>query len=286
MALELKYNERLRGAKALSVRDGAPVFYGIIDHGTIYNIKKNHHYYTTGYYYQVDWYQYIQTEYGVYILVDYMEDDNPYWKLYENAVTIPTHSDRSAQKLVDQIIRNNKIILSNNLLCARFANKLTEAQRNRVRELQERLQARNEALQAEGLIEQDSITKDYPAGYAELSAYLDRLMAGEAIGVAISTIVWIVVTAVVLTGLGTAAYYAYRTLAEESEQDVKYSKELNEILQSKLTAEEYAQLKSETAGLITKAKVKQLFSNYKDMLTYAAIAFLGYSIFKIIKNRD
>lgn len=282
MAVELKYDSALVGAKATAQKDGAQVMTGVRDHGAVYSCRKGDYAYLTGYYYFVEGLIYAQTTSGLYVI----NPDGASWSFTANAVTIPTHSDRSAQKLVNQIIRNNKIILSNNLLCARFANRLTEAQRNRVRELQERLQARNEALQAEGMIKQDSIETSYPAGYAELSAYLDKLMASEAIGVAVSTIVWIVVTAVVLTGLGTAAYYAYKALAEESEQDVKYSKELNEILQSKLTAEEYAQLKSETGNLITKAKVKQMFSSYKDVLTYAAIAFLGYSIFKIIKNRD
>ena len=282
MALELKYDSSFVGVKATALKDGANAMTGVWDHAEVRYCRKGDYMYLTGYYYFVNDVIYPQATNGLFPI----NPDGASWSFTAGAVTIPTHSDRSAQKLVNQIIRNNKIILSNNLLCARFANKLTEAQRNRVRELQERLQARNEALQAEGLIEQDSITKNYPAGYAELSVYLDKLMAGEAIGVAVSTIVWIVVTAVVLTGLGTAAYYAYKALAEESEQDVKYSKELNEILQRKLTAEEYAQLKSETADLITKAKVKQMFSSYKDVLTYAAIAFLGYSIFKIIKNRD
>lgn len=280
MAVELKYDSAMVGAKATAQKDGAQVMTGVRDHGTVYSCRKGDYAYLTGYYYFVEGLIYAQTTSGLYVI----NPDGTSWSFTAGAATIKTYSDRSAQKLVNQIIRNNKIILSNNLLCARFANRLTEAQRNRVRELQERLQARNEALQAEGLT--TNIETSYPAGYAELSAYLDKLMAGEAIGVAVSTIVWIVVTAVVIAGLGTAAYYAYKALAEESEQDVKYSKELNEILQSKLTADEYAQLKSETADLITKAKVKQMFSSYKDVLTYAAIAFLGYSIFKIIKNRD
>lgn len=280
MAAELKYDQALAGAKATAAYDGAQVTTGVFNRGTIYSCKKGDYVYLTGYYYFVDGLINAQTTSGLYLI----NPDGNSWQFTANAVSIPSHSDRSAQALVNEIIENNKIILCNNLFCARFASRLTEEERDRVRALQERLQARNEALQAEGLIRQDSIEQNYPSGYAELSEYLDKLMAGEAVGVAISTIAWIVVACVVLAGAGTAVYYTYKRLAEESERDVEFSKELNEILMAKLTPEEYAQLKNETAGIVTKARLRQLFVNYKNILIWAVIAFAGYSAYMMIKT--
>ena len=188
---------------------------------------------------------------------------------------IAKYSDTQAQALIDKIIKNNKIIISNNLLCARYANKLSETQRQQVRSLQSRLQARNNALQAEGLT--TDVQTSYPAGYAELSAYLDALMAGESIGIAASTIAWIVVWCVVAAGLGTACYYAYKSLADESERDVKFSKELTRTLTSKLTAEEYQQLLDETKEIVTKSRIKTLLKGEGTMLLIGiGVAFVLY----------
>lgn len=196
---------------------------------------------------------------------------------------IAQYSQTKAQALVDKICDNNKIIISNNLLCSRYAKKLSEEQQSLVRELQTRLIERNNALQAGGLT--TDIEKSYPAGYAELSAYLEALMAGETIGVAVSTIVWIVVACVIAAGMGTAAYFAYKELADESERDVKYSKDLTRILTSKLTEEEYQQLLDETRGIVTKSKIKQALRSGANWMILIAAGALGYFGYKIIKNR-
>ena len=193
---------------------------------------------------------------------------------------IMKYSQTAAQALVNQIIKNNKAILCNNILCARYANKLTAEQRQQVRDLQNRLQARNSALQAENLC--DGVQTSYPAGYAEMSAYLDKLMAGESVGV--TTWVVVVVAATVIAAMATAAYYAYKAFADESERDVKFSKELTRTLVSKLTPEEYEQLKQETQGIVTKARIKQSLSSYGNVLTIAAFAVAGYYGYKLIKN--
>lgn len=201
------------------------------------------------------------------------------WQFIGNA-PIMQYSQSAAQAQVNKIIANNKIIISNNLLCARYAEKLTDDQRAAVRTLQNRLMARNAALQNEGLT--TNVQSSYPAGYAELSAYLDRLMNGEAIGIA--TWVVVVIAATVVAATATAAYYAYKALADESEQDVKYSKELTQILTSKLTEEEYAQLLDETKGIVTKTKIKSGLLGAG--ITASTILWIvgGYVIYKVIKQ--
>ena len=217
-----------------------------------------------------------QTSSGYYIVLD---------EGWEHIGTAPIaqYSESQAQALVNKIIKNNKTIICNNLLCARYASRFSESEQAQIRSLQARLQARNESLQAGGLTK--DIQTQYPAGYAELSAYLDALMAGEAIGVAVSTIVWIVVACVVVAGMGTAAYFAYKSLADESEKDVKFSKELTAKLVSKLTPEEYEQLKQETKGIVTKAKIKSSLGSYWNIVKWVAIAFAGYTAYKMINDR-
>ena len=187
-------------------------------------------------------------------------------------VAIAQYSQSQAQALADKIIKNNTQIIRNNLLCARYASKLTEEQQSAVRGLQSRLQARDYALQAEGLT--TNIRTGYPTEYAELSGYLDALMKGEAIGVATWVVVVIAVT--VLAATATAAYYTYKKLADESEEDVKYSKELTSVLVSKLTEEEYQQLLDETKGLLTKSKIKQLVRGDMKWLLFAGVGLFAW----------
>lgn len=272
---ELKENSKFVGAKAVA-KSGAKVVTSWKDQANVYNIAAGDYYYCTGYYFDSGWMLYVQTTNGMYLEVDL---NNPAWLFSEDEfISVGNFTDNQAQRLINTIIKNNETIIRNNLLCARFASKLTAQQRSQVRSLQLRLQERNNALQAEGLTK--DVQTSAPAGYAELSAYLDKLMSGEAIGIAASTVALIVVSAVVAIGLGTAAYYAYKELADESEADVKFSKELTATLVSKLTPEEYQQLLDETKGIVTKAKIKQLIKSNVKWITIAAIAALGYLGYK------
>ena len=202
------------------------------------------------------------------------------WKKV-GTMAIMQYSQSQAQALVNKIIKNNQIIISNNLLCARYANKLTSEQQQQVRDLQRRLQERNNALQSGGMT--TNIQTSYPKGYSELAPYLDKLMNGESIGVA--TWVIVVIAATVVAALSTAAYFAYKSLAAQSEQDVKFSKQLTSTLTSKLTDAEYQQLLNETKGIVTKARIKQLISTYSSWLAYAAIGVGMYFVYRAIKNR-
>lgn len=189
---------------------------------------------------------------------------------YVGYAPIRHYTQKDAQYYVNKIIRNNANILENNLFCARFANKLSEDQQEELRSLQRRLESRNERLLNDGLC--NDVKVSTPPGYADLQNYLYALMNYQAIGGITTTIV---VVAVVLASMATAAYFAYKYLAEESELDVTYSKELTEMLMSKLTPEEYEQLMRETQGIVTKAK---LSSKIKGVLGTASIFMWGLAI--------
>lgn len=218
--------------------------------------------------------------------VGYQTTDGHYIILSEGWETvgqtsIAKYSQSQAQAQVNRIIKNNQVILCNNLICARYANLLTEEQRVYVRTLQSRLQTRNDALQSEGLTA--NVQTSYPAGYAELAPYMDVLMKGESVGVA--TWVVVVIAATVLAATATAAYFTYKRLADESESDVKFSKDLTRTLTSKLTEAEYQQLLNETKGIVTKSKIKLMLSNYWSMIKYVAFGVAIVAGYRLVKNK-
>lgn len=278
MAYQLKYDSRFAGAKAVATQNGAQATTGIVNFGTVYVFGASDYAICTGYYYDTDGMTiYVQTDSGMYLIVDL---NSPEWSFTTDVVRPKTYTQTQAQYLVNKIIRNNDQILKNNLVCARYANIFTNAQKQQIRELQERLQERNKALQAEGLL--TSVQTSSPEGYAELAPYLDKLMSGGGIGLATWAVV--VIAATVVAATATAAYFAYKSFADESEQDVKFSKELTAILAEKLTPEEYEQLLNETKGIVTKARIKQAVSSYGTVFMIAGAAVGGFLLYKFLKE--
>ena len=274
---QLQFNSNLSGKAYKGINDYASIADNsliVYDSGTS---NKGRYAYLTGYYYVEDDVTYLQTTINNVWLVNV--GSTPDWQ-YDPNVKPKTYSQLKAQYLVNKICKNNDLILRNNLVCARYANIFTKEQQQQIRSLQERLQLRNEALQAKGLLR--NVEKATPEGYAELAPYLDKLMSGGGVGVATWAV--IVVAAVVVAGLGTAAYFAYKSFADESEKDVKFSKELTAILAQKLTPEEYQQLLDETKGIVTKARIKQAASSYGTVFMIAGAAVGGFLLYRFLKE--
>ena len=234
-------------------------------------------------YFSHDSFLYYYTKNGsAVILLDnsngYMWDD---WKSNGYGDKSPTYSKAQAQALVDKILQNNQIIICNNLICARFANKLSASERQSVKDLQNRIQSRNTQLINDGVLE--NIKTSYPSGFSNLSSYLEKLMNSEAVGVAAWVV--IVIAATVIASLSTAAYFAYKNLALESERDVKFSKQLTATLTQKLTPEEYQQLLNETKGIATKSRIAQLISSNAGWIGWAVALTGGYIAYRVLKNR-
>lgn len=182
------------------------------------------------------------------------------------------YSQTTAQEYIDTIINANKVILCNNLLCARFANKLNDTQKKKLYDLQMRLEQRNQSLINDGIVRVEEVSS--PEGYAELKENLQSFMQ-NGVGVVLTTGAVIAVSAVVIASLATAAYFAYRAYAAEATADVKFSDELTRTLMSKLTEEEYAQLEKETKGMVTKASLK---ARLDSGLSVAKLLILGIAI--------
>lgn len=195
---------------------------------------------------------------------------------------IMQYSQSQAQALVNKIIKNNKLIIQNNILCARFSYRLTESEKQQLYDLQLNLEERNAAIQAQGVC--TNIQTSYPQGYVYLQSYLDSFMASGGIG--LSTAVVIIISAVVIASLSTAAYFAYKSYADQSEKDVRYSKELTQILTSRLTDSEYQQLLSETKGIVTKARIKQSISTTGNIVWFGMAIVGGYCIYKVYEKKQ
>lgn len=212
----------------------------------------------------------------------YYQEEGGYWVQWTTDAVLfndtpAKHSSTATYALIKKIINNNKHILENNLLCAKYSGKLTEAQKGRLYDLQLRLQHRDTMLRNKSIME--SVTTSYPKGYVTWSSYLDSFMEYGRVG-AVGTIAVIVVAVVVLAAMISAAYYAYKYYVLESEQDVKYSDELTKILAEKLTPAEYEQLKKETSGMITKAKI---LARIGGAGTFGKAALLGLGLLAVYK---
>lgn len=202
---------------------------------------------------------------------------------------IRQYTAKDAEYYVNQVIRNNAHILENNLFCARFASKLNDDEQYELYRLQSALQARNERIVNDGLCTDIKVSS--PPGYSKLDGYLNQFMQAYAnsaeingVGV-ISTTAIIVVSCIVVGSLATAAYFAYKAFAAESEKDVKYSDELTKTLLNKLTAEEYEQLMRETNGIVTKTRLSSRFSGAFGLLKWLLIGAAGYVVYRGIKNK-
>lgn len=190
-----------------------------------------------------------------------------------------------AQRYVNKVIENNKHILQNNLVCARFSHHLTDAQKQRLYNLQTRLNLRNQSLLSDGLVAK--VETSQPAGFAELESSLQTFMQNYAagVGVVLTTTAVIVIVAVVAASLATAAYFAYKAFAAESDADVRYSDELTRALISKLTPEEYEQLMKETKGIVTKARLKSLVSGSTTTIKLILLAVAGIAVAYAIRKK-
>lgn len=201
---------------------------------------------------------------------------------------IRQYSQKDAQYYVNKVTKANATIYENNLVCSRFASKLTDEQQFLLYSLQTRLESRNQQLLNDGLCSNQKVAS--PPGYSLLSNNLSAFMQSYSSGASISGIgsitATIVVVAVVIASLATAAYFAYKYMASEAEKDVQYSDELTQVLLKKLTPEEYEQLKRETQGIVTKSKLTAKFGSALSFLKWGLVAAAGLVIYKSIFKKN
>ena len=193
-------------------------------------------------------------------------------------------SPSQAQEEINKLIKNNQIIFENNLLMARFANVLSISEKNTLYALQKRLEQRDNMLREADVFTQMQEAKIM--GYSNYENYLNNFMSSynSGVGLVISTTTAIIVGAVIVASLSTAAYFAFKAAYEESVQDVKLSKKLLQTLAKyNVSEEDMAIIEQETQGIVTKAvfmqKIKTTLSNYKNIILLGALGYIGYELY-------
>ena len=116
-----------------------------------------------------------------------------------------------------------------------------------------------------------------------LSNFMVSMQTGAPIGAVVS-ISTIVIAAVIIASLSTAAYFAYKYIASEAEKDVKFSDDLTKTLVAKLTKEEFEQLMEETNGIVTRQKILSSIGGGLGFVKFGLLAVAGLAIYKTFKD--
>ena len=194
-------------------------------------------------------------------------------------------SPNKAQNIVNKLLKNNQYIFENNLLLARFANRLNLSEKNTLYGLQKRLEERDNMLREADVF--SSLGEARIMGYSNYQSYLDEFMSSHnsGVGLVIST-TWAIIISVVLIGsLSTAAYYAFKAAYEESKKDVELSRKMLQIFEKyQMTEEDIAIIQQETQGIVTKRvlmeKINNWLGNTKLLIIGGLAVLLGYNIYQ------
>lgn len=217
--------------------------------GTVYSVDYGDTVRLTGFAYSAYGVTWLQVESGGNL---WLRTDD-YWTYCGSPSPV---SRAAAQDIVDKLMRNNQIILENNLLLARFSSRLSTEQRRQLYTLQTRLSRRDTLLRDADVFQEMGEGKVY--GYSVWENHLISFMRNPGIGVVISTTTAIIIAAVVAAAAATAAYYAFKAAYAESVQDVKLSNAMLETFAKyNMTDEDIALIQRETQGIVTKAVLMQ-----------------------------
>jgi hypothetical protein len=198
-------------------------------------------------------------------------------------------SPSQAQSEINKLIQNNQIIFENNLLMSRFINAMSISEKNTLYYLQKRLEERDNMLREADVFSQMQEAKIM--GYSNYQNYLNNFMSSysSGVGLVISTTAAIIIGAVVVASLSTAAYFAFKSAYEESVQDVKLSKKLLQTLSKyNISEEDMAIIEQETQGIVTKAvfmeKINTTLGNFKNIIIFGALGYIGYELYNRYKK--
>lgn len=194
-------------------------------------------------------------------------------------------SPNKAQNIVNKLLKNNQIIFENNLLAARFANRLNQSEKNTLYGLQKRLEQRDSQLREADVF--SSLGEARIMGYSNYQNYLDNFMSSynSGVGLVVSTTTAIIIGAVVVASLSTAAYFAFKALYEESVKDVELSKKMLQTLAKyNISDEDMRIIEQETQGIVTKhvlmEKINNWLGNTKMLIIGGLAVLLGYNIYQ------
>ena len=242
----------------------------------------------TGYYWQYGSVYYLEVSdgqggYGI-IRYDY-NNNNREWLLLTNSGGGTNNNEPpqttnnvtliEGQNVVNKLMANNAVIWQNLLFCARFSDKLTVAQQKRLVECYRNLDESNTKILNDGSFNNKQVS--YPKEFIQYNSNLQALVTNPALqGIGAGILTTIVVVAIALTVLSLVAYAVYKDYLKRSELDVKWSTETANLLKSKLTESEYAQVENELGQKVWagyQAGLKD--GKFKQLATFGIIGILA-----------
>lgn len=187
------------------------------------------------------------------------------------------------QSIVSEMIDNHKIILENNLLCARALEVMAEkgtalpiSFRQRLYALQTRLMDRNVKMKQSGYI--TDIEEGTSPNFSVYNQSIVNFMNNPGIGFAISTTAAIIITCIIVAATAAAAWAIFKTMHAESKVDFKYSNDLTADLIKYLPAQVYEQLMRENAANAAKANAAIKAASGKQLINTIKYAALGFGL--------
>ena len=193
--------------------------------------------------------------------------------------------------MMQELIKNNKSILENNLLCAALIDKIDVADiqipneyRSRLIALQTNLQQRDKHLSESIFIDKKTVAS--PLGFDKYSQQLSDFMKDPGIGIA-PVVIYIVVSVVFGIMLSGIIYLLFKSDHSQSKLDITYSKDLTATLLKKLTPEEYQQLITENKENAQKIADAASGNSFLNTAKYLAVGYLGFTVIdKFIQSRQ
>lgn len=205
-----------------------------------------------------------------------------------------TSEENKTTNIINELIGNNKIIVENNLLCARIFEYCKERgvvlpvkDRQTLYNLQARLIQRDQKIKSSGYVQnyEEGVSPDFSI----YNQSLINFMNNPGIGIVISGTVAIIISIVLVAGTFAAAYALFKTLHAESVVDYKYSADLTAKLVKLLPPEVYQQLMSENEANAKAAQKAIDAASGKSTLNtikYLAVGFAGfYLVDKFLATR-
>lgn len=220
-------------------------------------------------------------------VIQYLYNKKSYWTTTDGIIltgSVENTYKLKAEDAAKVLIKNNKNIMEDLLLSAEFVKRL-EAKgydcnnyRNEIKQLYSRFETRQNYLIAYS----DKNTYGDPN---LLSSSLQNIINGQAISIAVSTI--IILTVAVTAAFASLAWYVFYTYGAEARSDCRKSKELNRILANvdpEVKEDLYNYIDKYADSFYKKAvsrtKAANFFGNSKSLLLIAGGGALVWFITK------
>jgi len=280
-----KVDSSIKGKAVVSITDPT-VYFNYPEFGSLFflNGKNIRVGYLTGLWTNKNGVNYFQVEFEN----DFRVDGNTYhWGCIDASQfnIVDMGSKSGAEQLVNDLIKNNKTIFENNLLCAGMISKMEANgeivpvdRRNQLYILQNRLQARNQKILNSAFI--DTKKTAQPDGFIQYAPQLNQFMNNPGIGI-VPVVAYIVVAVIFGLLVSALIYLIFKPDYTDSKSDLVVSADLTKALAT-LSPEARAGVLQDLNGQVDKAYVQGKTDGSGASLLktgmYLGLGFLGFQI--------